>query len=79
MLVVQHRDGEHVDTVRGCVLSRVGPDERTEIDLTTYDDWRAALSEAVRLPVDDVPEDELRGLWGRMLAAHQKWDAAGRR
>ena len=79
VLVVQHRDGEYVDTLRGCVLSRVGPDERTEIDVTAYDDWRAALSEAVRLPVDDVPEDELRGLWGRMLAAHEKWDAAGRR
>jgi N-hydroxyarylamine O-acetyltransferase len=78
VLVVQHRAGQHVDTLRCCVLSRVGPDVRTETDVTSYDDWRAALTDAVALPVDDVPDDELRKLWERMRAAHEKWDAAGR-
>ncbi len=78
VLVVQHRDGDHVDTLRCCVLSRIGADGVTATDVTAYDDWRAALSDAVRLPVDDVPDDELRALWSRMRGAHEEWDAAGR-
>jgi N-hydroxyarylamine O-acetyltransferase len=78
VLVVQHKDGEYVDTLRCCVLSRVGPDGHTETDVTSYADWRAALTDVVALPVDDVPDEELRALWERMRAAHEKWDAAGR-
>jgi arylamine N-acetyltransferase len=78
VLVVQRRLGEHVDTLRCCVHSRFGPDGRTETDLTTYADWRAALTDRLGLPLDDVPGDELRTLFGRMLTAHHEWDAAGR-
>ena len=28
--------------------------------MTSYDDWRAALVDGVRVPVDDVPDDDLR-------------------
>jgi len=78
VLVVQRRVDDHVDTLRCCVLSRFGPDGRTQTDVTTYADWRAALTDALALPLDDVPEDELRGLFERMRAAHETWDAAGR-
>jgi arylamine N-acetyltransferase len=78
VLVVQRRVADHVDTLRCCVLTRFGPDGRTTRDLTTYDDWRAALTDALGLPLDDVAEDELRALFERMRAAHDAWEQAGR-
>jgi len=77
-LVVARRDATGVDLLRGCVLSRVELDGTEARDLTSYDEWRAALTDAVGLPVDDVPTDDLRDLWDRNLAAHREWDAAGR-
>lgn len=78
MLVVQRRQDEHYDALRGCVLGRVWPEHREERDVTAYDDWRAALAEVVRVPLDDVPDDDLRALWAGVRAAHDRWDAAGR-
>jgi arylamine N-acetyltransferase len=78
VLVVQRRQDVHYDALRGCVLGRVSSDHREERDVTTYDDWRAALVEVVRVPVDDVPEDDLRTLWSSVRASHDRWDSAGR-
>jgi len=77
-LVVARRDATGVDILRGCVLSRIEPGGTEARDLTSYDEWRAALTDAAGLPVDDVPADELRALFDRNLAAHREWDAAGR-
>jgi len=77
-LVVARRDATGVDVLRGCVLSRVEPSRTETRDLTAYDEWRAALTDGVGLPVDDIPADNLRALFGRNLAAHHDWDAAGR-
>jgi len=76
--VVARRDATGVDLLRGCVLARVESGGTEARDLTSYDEWRAALTDAVGLPVDDVPTDDLRDLWDRNLAAHREWDAAGR-
>ncbi len=78
ILVVQRRQDSHYDSLRGCVLGRIGADSREERDVTSYDDWRSALVEVVRVPVDDVPDDTLRALWSSVHASHERWDAAGR-
>ena len=78
VLVVQRRHAGGVDTVRGCVSSHVGPDGQSTRDLTEYDEWREVLADRQRLPLDDVPADDLRALWDRMATAHLAWVAAGR-
>ncbi|QIG42553.1 arylamine N-acetyltransferase [Nocardioides anomalus] len=78
VLVVQHRDATGVDTVRGCLRLRTEPSGTTETELTTYDAWRAALTDAARLPLDDVDGAELRALYDAQWAKHVAWDAAGR-
>jgi N-hydroxyarylamine O-acetyltransferase len=76
--VAQRRDGTGIDTVRGCLLTRTEPSTRTERELLTFGDWRAALVDVVGLPLDDVAPDDLRGLFDRMLTEHHAWVAAGR-
>jgi N-hydroxyarylamine O-acetyltransferase len=78
ILVVQRRQDSHYDALRGCVLSRVTADGVESRDVTSYDDWRSALVEVVRVPLDDVPDDRLRLLWHGVHEAHERWDAAGR-
>ncbi|WP_148614646.1 arylamine N-acetyltransferase family protein [Nocardioides rubriscoriae] len=77
VLVTQRRDPLGCDTVRCCVATRVDAGGAHQRDLTSYDDWRAAL-DAIGLVVADVPDDDLRALFDRMLAAHRTWDEAGR-
>ena len=78
VLVSMRRTTTGIDTVRGCVLTRLDRDGVDQVDLTSYDEWRAALTGVTLLPVDDVAEDELRRLFDRMVVAHQAWDEAGR-
>jgi arylamine N-acetyltransferase len=78
LLVVQRRRATSADTFRGCLLTHVDGDGRTETELATYDDWRSALVDGVRLPVADVDETELRELYERQWAGHVAWTAAGR-
>ncbi|MBJ7356222.1 arylamine N-acetyltransferase [Nocardioides sp.] len=78
VLVVQRRRDTHYDSLRGCVLSRVGGSSRVERDVTSYTDWRNALVTVLRVPVDDVPADDLEALWSSVRGAHDAWDAAGR-
>ena len=54
------------------------PTEESRTDLTTYDDWRAALADVTRLSLEGVGDDDLRALWSRVERAHRAWDAAGR-
>lgn len=77
LLVVQRRDESGLDTVRGCVSSRIDATGRHETDLTSYDAWRAALVD-IGLALDGFAEDELRALFERSSTAHESWDLAGR-
>lgn len=77
ILVVQRRDETGLDTLRGCVLVRVDADGRHETDLTTYDDWRAALV-GLGVSLDGVDDDDLTALWERCWASHLAWATAGR-
>ena len=76
--VAQRRDATGIDTVRGCLLTRTEPSSRTDHELLTFDDWRAALADVVGLPLDDVVDDELRQLHERLLPLHRSWVEAGR-
>jgi arylamine N-acetyltransferase len=78
VLVAQRRDETGIDTLRCCLLLRIEPGRRTETELTSYDQWRAALTEVLGVPVDDVDAGELEDLWRRMRSSHEAWDAAGR-
>ena len=76
--LVQRRRAGGVDTIRGAVLTRLGPTQESRSDLTTYDDWRGALTDVTRLSLEGVRDDDQRGLWSRVEPAHHAWDAAGR-
>ncbi|CUR60193.1 putative Arylamine N-acetyltransferase protein [metagenome] len=78
VLVAQRIDGPELRTVRGLVHQLLTPTSRDQCDLTSYDEWRAALVDDLLLPVDDVTADEWAGLWERTVAAHRAWDEAGR-
>jgi len=77
ILVVQHRDPSGLDTVRGCVRARVDAEGRHTTDLTSYDEWRAALVD-LGLSLVGVAESDLRALFDRTLLAHEQWVAVGR-
>jgi len=78
ILVVQRRDATGVDTVRGCLHLRTLPRDQTETELSSYDEWRAALVDGTRLSLNDVGDAELRGLYDGQWARHLAWTAAGR-
>lgn len=77
-VVAQRIDGPAQRTVRGVVHHVLTPAGRDQRDLTSYDEWRAALVDDLLVSVDDVTDDEWRSLWDRTTAAHRAWDEAGR-
>ena len=78
MLVVQRRMADHVDVVRGCLATVSPPTGRARRELTTYDDWRAAIADGCGLSLAEVDDDELRALFDRQLALHRAFMAAAR-
>jgi N-hydroxyarylamine O-acetyltransferase len=78
ILVVQRRQDTYYDSLRGCVLNRVSAGGKAERDVTSFDDWRGALVEELRMPLDDVPGESLRLFWSQVRGAHEAWDGAGR-
>jgi arylamine N-acetyltransferase len=78
VVVAQRIDGPAQRTVRGLVHQVLTPASRDQRDLTSYDEWRAALADDLLVPVDDVTAEEWSALWDRTLAAHRAWDEAGR-
>jgi N-hydroxyarylamine O-acetyltransferase len=77
MLVVQRRDEAGLDTVRGCVHIRIDAAGRRTTDLTTYDEWRAALVD-LGVSLEGIDDADLRRLWERSWESHEAWVAAGR-
>ena len=72
--VVQRRDAEGVDQLRGLVLVRVDAAERPhERTIETEADWFQALADVFDLPLPDVDADERRRLWARVHASHEAW------
>lgn len=77
-VVVQRIERGVQRAVRNLVHHVRTPTEQHARDLSTYDEWRAALVDDLLLPVADVSDDEWSGLWERAQASHRAWDAAGR-
>lgn len=77
-LVVLLNEGGRLLAVRGCIHTEVRPDGRAQRDLTTFDEWRRVMVDALLLPLHDVDDQELQTLWAQTLASHRAWDAAGR-
>src|SRR3954454_1991767 len=73
LVVVQRRDATGIDTVRGCLWHRIEVDGRTETELASYDEWRAALTDGTRLPLDDLDDADLRALHADQWAKHEAW------
>lgn len=77
LLVVQRRTPDAVETVRGCVRTRLDATGVHQHDLTTYDAWRDALV-ALGTSLVGIDDDRLRTLWDGTRRAHLAWDSAGR-
>ena len=78
LLVIQRRDATGVDTVRGCLWHRIEADGNSETELASYDEWRSALTDGTRMPLDDLVDAELHALYDDQWAKHEAWTAAGR-
>lgn len=70
-LVVQRRMPDHIDVVRGCLATRTTAADKTETELTAYDDWRSAIADGCGLSLTGIDDAELRALFERQLAAHR--------
>jgi N-hydroxyarylamine O-acetyltransferase len=77
-LAVYRRSTRGVDAILGCRLLRIDRSGAHEDELTTYDEWRAALADVTALNLDDVDTDDLRRLWIRTRQDHDEWLASGR-
>lgn len=73
-LVVQRRDDTGVKTLRGIRYQRTGDGAFTS-DLSSYDDWRAAM-ESLGVRLAGTADEELRSLHARMRAVHGERAAA---
>jgi N-hydroxyarylamine O-acetyltransferase len=73
---VHRRDEGGVDMLIGCVLSRRGDPPRAPVTLETGDEWFGVLREVFDLPLGDVDARARAGLWARVRAAHEAWQAA---
>ncbi len=71
-------DGGQQRSVRNLVHRVLTPEGREQRDLTTVDEWRAALADDLLVPLDDGSSEEWTGLWDQALASHRAWDEAGR-
>ena len=77
VLTAQRRDATGVDVLRGLSLRRIGSDAN-ESTLTNKRDLIAALRDLFDLDVGATHADALDALWPKLLAAHRRWEAAGR-
>lgn len=71
LLVVQRRLPEAIETVRGCLYSRI-TSQTDYAELTAYDDWRDALG-TLGIALQRIDDDALRALFDRCLTAHKRW------
>ncbi len=77
-LFAQRIDGPRLLKVKGCTYQVRTPTSHEQRDLTSYDQWRAALADDLWVQSGDVTDEEWHGLWDRTVASHLEWDRAGR-
>jgi arylamine N-acetyltransferase len=72
LVIVQRRDATGVDSLRGCVLTRIGSGA-SEREITDPADWYAVLAATFGLRLDDVDPAARAALWRRVRLAHAAW------
>jgi N-hydroxyarylamine O-acetyltransferase len=73
--VVQRRDAGGVDSLRGCVLHRLGSDVAPRV-LDKPAEWFGALADIFGMPLADLSAAERDRLWRRVIGAHEAWLAS---
>jgi arylamine N-acetyltransferase len=77
VLTVQRREANAVDSLRGCVLSRVG-EGATADDVTTRQELEDILTDRFDLDLTGIEGATFTAMWDRMQREHERWTAAGR-
>ena len=75
---ISRRVADGLESLRGCVLSRIIPGAVTQLDVEAATDWWEIVVDHFGLAYGDVPAEERSRLWSRLRASHEAWDAAGR-
>jgi arylamine N-acetyltransferase len=73
VLTAQRRDGDGVDALRGCVLTRHDATGRHERELSTRSDWFDAAIDVFDLPVVHWDESLRTRVWQWLQASHETW------
>ena len=77
VLTAARRNATGVDTLRGLALARVGDDAHA-VTLSTEAELFDVLGDLFGLDVSTVDGPRRRGLFAKVRAAHDEWEAAGR-
>jgi N-hydroxyarylamine O-acetyltransferase len=71
--VVQRRDSDGADVLRGLVLTRLGADPAPGTVLRSRAEWYEALADVFGLTLEDVGIGERERLWARLVTAHREY------
>ncbi len=74
--VIQRRDAEGYDELRGLTHHRVDMDGRETRTFETSNDWFAAMADIFDLTLDDLDPADRARLWERTKTAHDAWVAS---
>ena len=77
VLVAQRRDATGVDVVRGLTFRRIG-DRLSQSTIGSLDELTQVLGDVFGLDLAAVDRPAREALWGRLHAAHEAWESAGR-
>jgi arylamine N-acetyltransferase len=72
----QRRHARGCDILRGLILTRIGPSDRTVTVLEDRGEWFGALADTFGLPLDDVGARDRERLWSRVASAHAAFAAS---
>ncbi len=75
-VTVMRRDAVSTDSLVGCMLRRFDGAGKTVRELTTAQEWYAALADVFGLDLPDVDAGERAALWARVHSVHQAWLSA---
>ena len=75
---VTRRRAGRLEVLRGCVFAEHDGVSRRARDVETADEWWGIVIDHFGLDYRDVAPGSRDGLWTRVRATHEAWDAAGR-
>jgi arylamine N-acetyltransferase len=75
---ISRRVPSGLEGLRGCVHTRITASEVVQRDVADAGEWWDLVVDGFGLAYGDVSVEERDRVWGRLRAAHEAWDAAGR-